>query len=81
MQVEHHDLPHEFPEFKQVIHDLKISSSHFARLLDEYEQLTNQIEDMEDKDLPVDDFTMEEMKKKRLKLKDELYTLLTAKTN
>lgn len=81
MQVEHHDLPHEFPEFKQAIHDLKISSSHFAKLLDEYEQLTTQIEEMEDKDLPVDDFTVEEMKKKRLKLKDELYALLTAKKN
>lgn len=81
MQVEHHDLPHEFPEFKQAIHDLKISSSHFAKLLDEYEGLTKQIEDLELEDLPVDDFTAEEMKKKRVKLKDELYALLTAKKN
>ena len=79
MQVEHHDLPHEFPEFKQAIHDLKISSSHFSRVFDEYEQLTTQIEELEDKDLPVNDFTAEEMKKKRLLLKDELYELLTAK--
>lgn len=47
MQVEHHDLPHEFPEFKQTIHDLKISSTHFARLLDEYESLTRQIEGLD----------------------------------
>lgn len=79
MQVEHHDLPHEFPEFKQTIHDLKISSTHFARLLDEYESLTRQIEGLEEEDLPIDDFTAEEMKKKRVKLKDELYALLIAK--
>jgi len=79
MQVEHHDLHHEFPELRQVIDDLKVTSSRFSTLYDEYHQLTAQIEDLEDKDLPVDDFTAEAMKKQRVKLKDELYTFLVAK--
>ena len=78
MRVEHHDLHHEFPEFAQAIHDLKVGNHHFARLFDEYHVLTDKIEQLEGNDVPVDDFTIEDMKKKRLKLKDELYAMLVA---
>ncbi len=78
MQVEHHDLPHEFPEFAKAIEEMKASNAHFARLFDEYESLTARVEQLEAEDLPVDDFTIEDMKKMRVKLKDELYTLLAA---
>jgi len=78
MQVEHHDLPHEFPELSGVIEGLKGSDAHFARLYEEYEALTERIEQLETEDLPVDDYTIEDMKKMRVKLKDELYTLLVA---
>ncbi len=37
MQVEHHQLAVDFPEFKEQIHDLKSSDAHFAKLFDEYE--------------------------------------------
>lgn len=78
MQVEHHDLHHEFPEFSAAIHALKVGNHHFARLFDEYHALTDRIEELEAEDVPVDDFTIEEMKKKRVKLKDELYAMLVA---
>jgi uncharacterized protein YdcH (DUF465 family) len=78
MHVEHHDLHHEFPEFSEAIHTLKLSNHHFARLFGEYHEITAQIEALEAQDMPVDDFTIEEMKKKRIKLKDELYTMLVA---
>lgn len=78
MNVDHHDLHHEFPEFSDAIHNLKIGNKHFARLFDEYHTLTSQVEAIEVKDSPVGDATLEELKKKRLKLKDELYGMLKA---
>lgn len=78
MQVDHHDLHSEFPEFAKTIHELKLSNNHFARLFDQYHQATTSVETIEGKGSPVDDATLEEMKKKRLKLKDELYAMLRA---
>lgn len=78
MQVEHHDLHHEFPELSDAIRQLKTSHAHFARLFDDYHVVTNEIERLEEADVPVDDFTIEEMKKKRIRLKDELYQMLVA---
>lgn len=78
MHVEHHDLHHEFPEFATTIHNLKVGNNHFARLFDEYHDLTAKVESIEGQNVPVDDFTIESMKKQRLKLKDELYSMLVA---
>jgi uncharacterized protein YdcH (DUF465 family) len=76
MNVDHHDLHHEFPEYAEAIHGLKMSSKHFARLFDEYHVLTSRIEAIEVNDSPVTDMELEGMKKQRLKLKDELYAML-----
>lgn len=78
MNVDHHDLHHEFPEYAEAIHGLKMSSKHFARLFDEYHALTSKIEVLEDNDSPVADIELEGMKKQRLKLKDELYAMIKA---
>ncbi|MEW6728939.1 MAG: YdcH family protein [Pseudomonadota bacterium] len=78
MTVEHHDLAHEFPEHKERIHQLKMDDAHFARLFDEYNDLTNRIEVLENNGAPVADESLEDMKKQRLMLKDELYAMLTA---
>ncbi|KAB2921937.1 MAG: DUF465 domain-containing protein [Dechloromonas sp.] len=78
MQIEHHDLYQEFPEMKDAIDVLKAGNAHFARLLASYNRLTGKVEDLEEHDMPVADFTMEDMKKQRVKLKDDLYHLLLA---
>lgn len=78
MHVEHHDLHHEFPEMSDAIHALKLGNAHFARLFASYNRLTGKVEDLEEHDMPVSDFTIEDMKKQRVKLKDELYHLLLA---
>lgn len=78
MQVEHHDLHHEFPEFNAEMTALKTSNAHFARLFAEYHELTNEVEKLEKQDIPTNDLTFEELKKKRVKLKDELYQMLVA---
>lgn len=78
MHVEHHDLHHEFPEFSKEIHELKISNQHFAKLFSDYHLLTTEVENLEQNDIPVDDYSFEDLKKKRVKLKDELYSMLRA---
>jgi len=78
MHVEHHDLVTEFPEYSAAIQALRQSDLHFAKLFDQYDGLTNEIETLERDDLPVNDTLIEEMKKQRLALKDDLYRALLA---
>lgn len=78
MQVLPHDLDHEFPEFVQLIHTLKERDERLAILFAEYEHVNLEIVDIEENDKPFQDFEFEEMKKRRLKLKDEIYLILRA---
>ena len=78
MQVEHHELHHEFPEMADAIAALKAGNAHFSRLYASYHRLTGKVEDLEEHDMPVDDFTIEDMKKHRVKLKDDLYHIMLA---
>lgn len=75
---EHHDLHHEFPEFKDAIHQLKIGNHHFAHLFDQYHKINREILALEGNSVPVADETAEDLKKQRLKLKDELHKMLKA---
>jgi uncharacterized protein YdcH (DUF465 family) len=81
MQVEHHELHHEFPEYLQSIDALKTSNQQFEHFYDEYHDLTREVERLEEEDLPVHDFTIETMKKKRAWLKDQMYRMLFAYQN
>jgi uncharacterized protein YdcH (DUF465 family) len=78
MQVEHHELHHEFPEFLDVMQVLRSSDSRFSQMFDEYHNLTSEVERLEEEDIPVDDFTIETMKKARARLKDKVYQILVA---
>lgn len=78
MTVEHHDLQHDFPEFHERIHVLKTSNTHFARLFDEYHEVDREVRRIEQEvETPSDVYT-EDLKKRRVKLKDELYGMLRA---
>lgn len=81
MYVEHHDLHHEFPQLADAIHQLKTHNHHFAKLFEEYHQVTSQVETLEGKNVPVTDEAYEELKKKRLNLKDKLYAMLIEHTS
>lgn len=76
MTIEHHDLVHELPEYRDQIHALKMHNPHFAKLFDEYHDITKEIERMEAETQPVATRTEEEYKLKRLQLKDQLYAML-----
>ena len=75
---EKHDLIHELPEHRERIHQLKINDEHFAKLFDEYHELDHEILRMEEGiETPSDD-VLEELKKKRLYLKDKLFSMIIA---
>ncbi|MGV6806879.1 MAG: YdcH family protein [bacterium] len=76
MSVEHHDLIHELPEYKQKIHDLKLSDSAFRTLFDEYHELTRDIENMENEVSPSSTEVEEKAKLRRVQLKDQLHSML-----
>lgn len=78
MNIEHHDLVHEFPEHREKIHTLKMESAHFAKLFDAYHVATKEVERLETEGLPVADETLVTQKKERLQLKDQLYSMLVA---
>lgn len=77
--VEKHDLLHEFPEYRDQIHDLKMNDRHFAKLFEEYTDVENEVHGIESGGEFVNDEYLEERKKQRLHLKDQLYQIL--KTN
>lgn len=76
MYGEHHDLLHELPEHRETIHALKTSDNHFARLFEEYHAVDKQIRRAEQEIETVSDEHAEELKRKRLALKDELFRMI-----
>lgn len=78
MQVDHHGLLADFPDMRDAIEALQAHNAHFARLAASYGRLTGKVENLEEHDMPVADFTLEDMKKQRVKLKDEIYHMLLA---
>ena len=76
MPIEHHDLVTEFPKYKELIRQLKQNDYRFKKLYDEYQELTNTIEKMEKEIHPASTHEEEELKLKRVNLKDQLYKIL-----
>lgn len=76
--MQQHDLIHELPEFKARVEALKASNGQFSRLVDEYEEVNQKVVNIETNIEPATDFALEDMKKRRLLLKDQLYDILKA---
>ena len=76
MSIEHHPLLNEFPEHHDVIHRLKTDDAHFRKLFDEYHQVDKEVYRMEQNIEPATDEAMEDRKKQRLLLKDQLYAII-----
>lgn len=74
--MEKHDLRHEFPEFETKIHELKISNHHFKKLFDEYHDVNAEVLRIENHAEETTDQVLNELRMKRVHLKDELYTML-----
>jgi uncharacterized protein YdcH (DUF465 family) len=76
MSLEKHDLAHEFPEYKESIHNLKISDNHFKKLSKEYHEIDHEIRNIELEIQPEPDDYLTSLKKKRLNLKDQIHVML-----
>jgi uncharacterized protein YdcH (DUF465 family) len=71
-----HTILKDFPEMSERIHAIKKNNGHFAGLSDKYDVLEHRIHLMESGVEAFTDEHLEELKKKRLKLKDELFSIL-----
>ena len=71
-----HELAEEFPDKTDAIHTLKESNAHFARLADEYHDVNREIHRLETRVEAASDHHEEELRKKRLHLKDEIAAML-----
>lgn len=76
MLHEKHDLVHELPEHRDTIHDLKLSNSYFARLFDQYHQVNHEVHRIETGVETTSDEYLDDRKKQRLHLKDELFEII-----
>ncbi|MCW8832740.1 MAG: DUF465 domain-containing protein [Colwellia sp.] len=76
MALEKHDLHHEFPEFNDEIHHLKMNDNHFVRLFKDYHEVNQEVLRIEHGVENTSDEYIEQRKKQRLKLKDELFIML-----
>jgi uncharacterized protein YdcH (DUF465 family) len=77
MTLSHHPLIEEFPEHREAIHRMKMDNAHFRKIMDKYEEVDKHIIRIEDEIEPTSDAFLENLKKERLALKDELYRMLT----
>lgn len=71
-----HYLTNEFPEFQHAIDLLKSRNTSFAQLLHEYDSTDKKIYGYTQQSTPVSDTHIEVLKKKRLRLKDQIYSIL-----
>ena len=70
-----HALNREFPELAAAVAALKETDLHFVHLLKQHDAVDNQITNDEMGVAPMGDTSLEDLKKQRLQLKDELYRM------
>lgn len=71
-----HELHSEFPEDAAILHALKINNAHFRTLADSHHDINRQIHRIESGVEAAADDVLEELKKKRLALLDEVSGLI-----
>ena len=76
MLTDKHDLIHELPEHRDTIRRLKMNDQHFSRLFDEYHAVDHEVHRIETGIENTSDEYLDERKKQRLHLKDELYSMI-----
>lgn len=75
--MENHNLTHEFPEFETKINELKQADEHFRKMYVNYEEVNALIQHYEEGEQNhTTDEHLTDLRKKRVHLKDDLYTFL-----
>jgi len=74
--MERHDLLHEFPEYQEKIHQMKVEDDHFRELFDEYDELEHEVHRINTGvDVVTDEYT-HVLKARMLFIKDEIFSML-----
>lgn len=76
--MEKHDLLHEFPDYQDKIHELKIHDQHFKNLFDEYHELEHEIRRLNSGVESASDAHIHNKKAQLLHLKDAIFAKLTS---
>ncbi len=76
MTIEHHPLIKEYPEYRQLIHELKVADSEFRALFDEYHEVDRRIYRIDQDIEPVSEEFASQLKRRRLYLEDRLLLML-----
>ncbi len=74
--IPNHNLDNEFPESIELIQQLKRDDPQFAQMASEYHALDHKVRGLEMCDIPTSDENYEDLKKRRLYLKDQLYSVI-----
>ncbi|WP_425091966.1 YdcH family protein [Tropicimonas sp. S265A] len=73
-----HELAEEFPDKVAVMSTLKAEDAHFARLFDEYHEVNRAVHRAETRVEAISDAAEEELRRTRMRLKDEIWTMICA---
>jgi len=73
-----HELAAEFPDYRDVLHELKLRHSRFATLSARYHEINRDIHRIETEVEAASDARTEELKKERLRLLDEVAKIIAA---
>lgn len=74
-----HELHEALPEHVDLMHRLKGTDAHFTQLAEKYHDVNGEIHRGETDVEPMDDFRMNELRKRRLALLDEISAYLRTK--
>lgn len=74
--MEKHNLIEEFPEYREKIHNLKVGDHHFRKLFNEYDDVNTEIHRIETGAEVTTDDVLNDLRMKRVHLKDQIFTLL-----
>ncbi|HQS38021.1 MAG: hypothetical protein B7X97_07440 [Methylotenera sp. 17-45-7] len=65
-----------FPEYRDLITQLKHKDLHFTKLFERHNEIDQQIQNFEANVEQASELTIETLKKEKLNLKDQLYAIL-----
>ncbi len=71
-----HELAEEFPQHVALMHHLRETDGHFQRISNGYHEVNRTIHRAETDVEPLDDFHLADLRKERMRLKDEIYQML-----
>lgn len=71
-----HDLHTEFADDAEILHRLKLTDAHFQRIAEQYHGVNREIHRIETDLAPAADHHLEDLKKQRLGLLDEVAQII-----